>query len=36
MMNIFRVGPVYLTTEDGSQGEKGFITDHPVLKELSF
>jgi dihydroorotate dehydrogenase electron transfer subunit len=27
------IGTVYLTTEDGSNGEKGFVTDHPVLKE---
>jgi dihydroorotate dehydrogenase electron transfer subunit len=25
------LGTVYLTTEDGSGGEKGFVTDHPVL-----
>jgi len=25
------IGKVYLTTEDGSQGEKGFVTDHSVL-----
>jgi dihydroorotate dehydrogenase electron transfer subunit len=31
-----RLGPVYLTTEDGSKGEKGFVTDHPVLKEARF
>jgi dihydroorotate dehydrogenase electron transfer subunit len=31
-----KIGPVYLTTEDGSKGEKGFITDHPVLKEHRF
>jgi dihydroorotate dehydrogenase electron transfer subunit len=30
------VGPVYLTTEDGSKGEKGYITDHPVLKDSHF
>jgi dihydroorotate dehydrogenase electron transfer subunit len=27
------IGTVYLTTEDGSKGEKGFVTDHIVLKE---
>lgn len=27
-----KVGPVYLTTEDGSEGEKGFVTDHPAFK----
>lgn len=26
------IGKVFLTTEDGSAGEKGFITQHPVLK----
>jgi dihydroorotate dehydrogenase electron transfer subunit len=31
-----KVGPVYLTTEDGSRGEKGFVTDHSVLKERRF
>jgi len=30
------VGPVYITTEDGSRGEKGFVTVHPVLTEKSF
>jgi len=30
------IGPVYLTTEDGSKGEKGFITDHPVLKDRHY
>jgi dihydroorotate dehydrogenase electron transfer subunit len=25
------LGPVYLTTEDGSRGEKGYITGHTVL-----
>jgi dihydroorotate dehydrogenase electron transfer subunit len=31
-----QLGPVYLSTEDGSKGEKGFITDHSVLKESHF
>jgi dihydroorotate dehydrogenase electron transfer subunit len=31
-----KIGPVYLTTEDGSKGEKGFVTDHPVLKDRRF
>lgn len=31
-----RIGPVYLTTEDGSQGEKGFVTDHPILRNGQF
>jgi dihydroorotate dehydrogenase electron transfer subunit len=30
------IGPVYLTTEDGSKGEKGFVTDHSVLKDRHF
>ena len=30
------LGPVYLTTEDGSMGEKGFVTNHSVLKEIRF
>jgi dihydroorotate dehydrogenase electron transfer subunit len=31
-----KIGTVYLTTEDGSRGEKGFVTDHAVLKERYF
>lgn len=31
-----KTGRVYLTTEDGSKGEKGFVTDHQVLKENRF
>jgi dihydroorotate dehydrogenase electron transfer subunit len=31
-----RLGAVYLTTEDGSKGVKGFVTDHPVLKNTHF
>jgi dihydroorotate dehydrogenase electron transfer subunit len=30
------IGKVYITTEDGSTGEKGFITDHPILAEQKF
>lgn len=30
------IGKVYLTTEDGSEGEKGYITDHPVLAAEKF
>ena len=30
------IGTVYLTTEDGSQGIKGFVTNHPLLKEKKF
>ncbi len=29
-------GPLYTTTEDGSHGEKGFVTGHSILQELSF
>ena len=31
-----KIGPVHLTTEDGSEGEKGFVTEHSVLKEFRF
>ena len=31
-----RMGPVHLTTEDGSKGEKGYASDHPVLKNNHF
>jgi dihydroorotate dehydrogenase electron transfer subunit len=27
-----KIGKVFLTTEDGSEGEKGFVTDHSSLK----
>lgn len=30
------IGQVYLTTEDGSQGEKGFVTDHSALHNGHF
>ncbi|HKK43146.1 MAG TPA: dihydroorotate dehydrogenase electron transfer subunit [Bacteroidales bacterium] len=30
------LGPVYLTTEDGSMGQKGYITGHSVLSERQF
>jgi dihydroorotate dehydrogenase electron transfer subunit len=30
------LGPVYLTTEDGSKGEKGFVTDHSILNKERF
>ncbi len=30
------VGTVHLTSEDGSAGEKGFITDHSILKDAHF
>jgi dihydroorotate dehydrogenase electron transfer subunit len=29
-------GTVYVTTEDGSMGEKGYVTDHSVLQTESF
>lgn len=31
-----RFGDVYTTTEDGSHGEKGFVTNHSVLTENQF
>ncbi|MBW6499807.1 MAG: dihydroorotate dehydrogenase electron transfer subunit [Bacteroidales bacterium] len=31
-----KIGRVYLTTEDGSEGEKGLVTDHPVLSESEY
>lgn len=32
-LDLFReVGQVYVTTEDGSEGERGFVTDHSVLQ----
>lgn len=30
------IGKVYLTTEDGSLGKKGYITDHPVLSSEKY
>jgi dihydroorotate dehydrogenase electron transfer subunit len=30
------IGKVYLTTEDGSEGEKGYITDHSVLTDIRY
>lgn len=37
LLDEFRqLGPVYVTTEDGSMGEKGFVTNHSILKEKSF
>lgn len=29
-------GKLYTTTEDGSQGEKGFVTNHSILRETKF
>ncbi len=31
-----KYGPVFVTTEDGSAGEKGYVTQHSVLAEQSF
>jgi dihydroorotate dehydrogenase electron transfer subunit len=31
-----KIGTVYTTTEDGSFGLKGFVTNHPVLQENNF
>lgn len=31
-----KYGDIYLTTEDGSSGEKGFVTNHSVLQSGSF
>jgi dihydroorotate dehydrogenase electron transfer subunit len=30
------LGDLYITTEDGSKGERGFVTDHSVLREKQF
>jgi dihydroorotate dehydrogenase electron transfer subunit len=31
-----KIGRVFLTTEDGSRGEKGFVTDHTVLSSTRY
>ena len=31
-----KYGDVYITTEDGTEGEKGFVTQHSVLTKESF
>jgi dihydroorotate dehydrogenase electron transfer subunit len=36
MDEFLSIGPIYLTTEDGSNGEKGFVTDHSILAERQF
>lgn len=37
MLDIFkRYGGVYVTTEDGSEGEKGFVTNHSILQQEQF
>ena len=36
-LDLFRqYGEVYVTTEDGSAGEKGFVTNHSVLDRANF
>lgn len=36
-LNLFaQYGPVYTTTEDGSYGEKGFVTQHSLLQNERF
>lgn len=35
--DLFRaIAPVYVTTEDGSEGEKGFVTQHTLLNKERF
>lgn len=37
MIDAFKaVGRVFITTEDGSEGEKGFVTDHSIWQQESF
>lgn len=31
-----RFGSIHITTEDGSLGEKGYVTNHSILKEIRF
>lgn len=31
-----RLADVYITTEDGSEGEKGFVTQHSILKDRKY
>lgn len=36
-LDLFRVyGDVHVTTEDGSMGEKGFVTQHSILSQMTF
>lgn len=36
-LDLFRAyGDVYVTTEDGSMGEKGFVTQHSILSQMTF
>lgn len=37
LLDMFnRFGRVFVTTEDGSQGEKGFVTNHSILSDEQF
>lgn len=37
LLDIFkRYGRVFVTTEDGSEGEKGFVTNHSILRKEQF
>lgn len=36
MDNFLEYGQVYITTEDGSLGEKGYVTNHSILKKTRF
>jgi dihydroorotate dehydrogenase electron transfer subunit len=37
LLDMFnRFGRVFVTTEDGSQGEKGFVTNHSILSDERF
>lgn len=36
MEQFQQFGNVYVTTEDGSLGEKGYVTNHSILKEVHF
>lgn len=37
MIDAFeKVGRVFVTTEDGTEGEKGFVTNHSILKDETF
>lgn len=36
MSEFEKYGKVFAATEDGSLGQRGFVTDHPVLKDVDF
>ena len=37
MLNEFkRYGRVFITTEDGTEGEQGFVTNHSILQQEKF